>query len=577
MSFTPPLDIGMDTHKGQVRTANEDSLDCVEMSYGNLLIVADGMGGHVGGRHASSRAVEVIKRSMAKYSQAQLHPGNPQAIQQALWEALTQANAAVLADARDDPGLKGMGTTAVIGLVIGYNLYVAHVGDSRLYHIRGGLPAPVTIDHTTVQEMVDRNIISMQQSKEHQDRHKLSRALGAEPEVEPEVRGSPIALEDGDVVVLCSDGLTDVVSDDQVGGLGTSSGASSAAARLVDQANKNGGPDNISVIVLQVGKPKRRSIVGRAKSVTAKKLYGVPVFAWLALGILALAAALAVGYMMDDKETDERTNRDRTGKLSVELDIEGPEIPEVAVEDRKAKNREKDRDRRHEGHDRKERERADRERADRELADEREHSGRPEEDRGREESEGTEDEIGGEFYVDFGGDEPSGEVAAEKKPEEAKGHRKKKKIRTNRNKAKLQKVEHGTCKPGASSDEGDKIDILRLQKLVEKGTYAVAAKSPNATEAAESYDRAKNVLGSASKKVKTACRGNVERLRQNIARCYLRFTKRASRNATAAKTKKKRDKYCKAARGRAVDAKTYGADDRDMNKALGNCRKGSSK
>ena len=179
-------------------------------------------------------------------------------------------------------------------------------------------------------------------------------------------------------------------------------------------------------------------------------------------------------------------------------------------------------------------------------------------------SSGTVAEARGEFVVAIVPESPPHDRVGEL-PEDAKGRKKK-------DKTKRRKVNHGLCEPEGLSDEKDREDVAKVRKLVEDGMYALDAKRPNATKAAASYGEAKKALGSASKKVEFRCRGNVRRLRNNIARYYLHLTKMASNYAAKPKNKKKREKYCYAARARAKDARHFKADERDIKEALGSCK-----
>ena len=280
--------IGYLTDPGQERTENQDNLVVRELDWGTLLLVADGMGGHQDGSLASKIAVDVITDILAD-----AHPdlSQPTAIQGILWEAIVQANQAIWSRANQGGGTNNMGTTVVLAVVIRGKAYVAHVGDSRLYHIGQGLPAQITMDHTTVQAMVDHGIITMAQSKVHPDANKLAKALGVRESVEPEVRAGPLLLESGDVLMLCSDGLYDVVTDDTIADIVSRFPSEAAAKQLVQIANDAGGPDNISVIVYQHGKPKvRRSMTRAMPAQTGRRgPLGLPLWTWLLTGVLVLA------------------------------------------------------------------------------------------------------------------------------------------------------------------------------------------------------------------------------------------------------------------------------------------------
>jgi len=251
------IEIGQGTDPGQERDENQDSLVVVELEWGTALVVADGMGGHKGGSVASQTAVAVIREFIEN---ASVDLSDPEACQRLLWEALVQANTAVYDKSLTDEKLGGMGTTVVIALLVGDLAYVAHVGDSRLYYFQDYLPAQVTTDHTTVQELLNRDIINLAQARNHPEAHKLSRAVGIRPEVDPDVRGEPVRLIQGDVLLLCSDGLTDIVEDQEIADIVCSQLPQDACETLISLANERGAPDNVTIITANVpGKtPVRR-------------------------------------------------------------------------------------------------------------------------------------------------------------------------------------------------------------------------------------------------------------------------------------------------------------------------------
>jgi len=235
---------------GRERQQNEDHMDLRQLRDGSwLMVVCDGMGGHEAGDVAS----EVATRSLVRCVSDRVDTEQPPRV---LWDALQAANEAVVREAFDR-GVQGMGTTAVVGWVRGDMLWVAWVGDSRLYHFREGRLELRTEDHTRVQKMVDMQILSPQEAKNHPDAHILTQALGKggdnQSGVRPSVWSEPSRLEPGDALVLCSDGLFDMVEDEElyplVGGLHHEE----AVARLIRTANDRGGHDNVTVIVASVG------------------------------------------------------------------------------------------------------------------------------------------------------------------------------------------------------------------------------------------------------------------------------------------------------------------------------------
>ena len=232
------------TDIGRRRQINQDFVYLSETPVGNLpniFIVADGMGGHNAGDFASRYAVETIvgevKASFEK---------NPTII---LGKAIDKANACIRQKAGGDKTLMGMGTTIVIATCIGKYLEVANVGDSRLYLVNDRIEQ-VTIDHSLVEEMIQRGGIDRRSARNHPDKNILTRALGARNTIEADFFN--LELEAGDIVLLCSDGLTNMVEDEDIRRvLKSGRDLKERAETLVQMANDNGGKDNISVIIIE--------------------------------------------------------------------------------------------------------------------------------------------------------------------------------------------------------------------------------------------------------------------------------------------------------------------------------------
>lgn len=227
---------------GRVREANEDSCDAFGHDDGTrLLVVADGMGGHRGGATASRLAVETIGET---FERASSRPAG-----EMLEQAISAANARVFALAQDDEELAGMGTTVVALHVDARGRgTVAHVGDSRAYRYRQGRLEPLTIDHSVVAEMQRRGLLSAEEAAVHPRRNEILRSVGVLPEVEVEV--ADVEIAPGDRFVLCSDGLSGVVEDDEIAAAVQSESPAGAVDALIRLANERGGPDNITVQVL---------------------------------------------------------------------------------------------------------------------------------------------------------------------------------------------------------------------------------------------------------------------------------------------------------------------------------------
>jgi protein phosphatase len=231
-------DAGVCSDTGRQRNANEDSF----FTRPPLFVIADGMGGAQAGEVASKAAAESFDRD--------LPPGPPEL---ALEETIVEANRTIHELARRDPGLAGMGTTVTAAIVDTEKEEVAigHVGDSRAYRLRGGRLEQLTRDHSLVEEMRRKGQLTDAQAEDHPQRSIITRALGPEPEVKVDLQTVP--AQDGDVFLLCSDGLTTMLDDERIGGLLLRASSMQSAVRaLVDEANRAGGRDNISVIAFRL-------------------------------------------------------------------------------------------------------------------------------------------------------------------------------------------------------------------------------------------------------------------------------------------------------------------------------------
>jgi protein phosphatase len=206
---------------------------------GRLAIIADGMGGHEGGQEASRIAVETIAQSYAAGTE-----GDPRAL---LSQAFQQAHNRIHEQALLRPGLQGMGTTCTAMAVVGHELYYSHVGDSRLYLLRGGKIYRLTRDQSYVGKLVEEGIINSEEANSHPQRHILIGALGAGGEVTPESPEQPIALESGDTLLLCTDGLWSLVPEGEILQTLSKGALHEACDVLVRTAKQRGGPDNITL------------------------------------------------------------------------------------------------------------------------------------------------------------------------------------------------------------------------------------------------------------------------------------------------------------------------------------------
>jgi PPM family protein phosphatase len=230
------------TDRGRVRQRNEDAYHCGT----TLFAVADGLGGHRAGEIASGIAIEVV----AKLDQPP--PDDPDEARHALMEAFAAANRAVIEKAAADPAYSGMATTLTVALLHQDQLHIAHVGDSRAYLLRDGEPLrQLTSDHTVVAQLVRQQRMSRDEAAVHPFRSVLVTAVGLEPEPVVDLL-RPLDLQPDDQVLLCSDGLTEPVADETIAELlAANSDGDAACLALIDAANRAGGPDNITVVLLR--------------------------------------------------------------------------------------------------------------------------------------------------------------------------------------------------------------------------------------------------------------------------------------------------------------------------------------
>lgn len=228
---------------GLVRSVNQDAhyID----PEGRFFILADGMGGHAGGEEASSLAAETIKSYLVE------HWDSPQKSFLILEDAFSQANHAIIQDQQAYPERADMGTTAVVLLFRnGEPPWCAHVGDSRLYRLRESQLEQITQDHTWVAKALKAGILSPEQASVHPWRHMLSQCLGREDLAEVEIQS--LEAQAGDRFLLCSDGLTEELSDSAIASLLASPLCDNAAGALVQAAKEKGGRDNITVVVVAI-------------------------------------------------------------------------------------------------------------------------------------------------------------------------------------------------------------------------------------------------------------------------------------------------------------------------------------
>jgi protein phosphatase len=229
------LNFALKSHPGRIRPLNEDAVGA-DPGIG-LFILADGLGGYNAGEVASTMTVSMLLTDLG--TQLARANGSPDLFDptDALRNALVAMNSAIFRAALNSSAYEGMATTVVIAWFLGGRLWVAHAGDSRLYRLRDGVLEQITRDHSFSQELVDAGMVSAEEARVLPAKNLVTKALGATPELEPEVHDYDV--QPGDVVLMCSDGLTEMVSHLEIGGLITGCGYDvvESARRLIDLAN----------------------------------------------------------------------------------------------------------------------------------------------------------------------------------------------------------------------------------------------------------------------------------------------------------------------------------------------------
>jgi serine/threonine protein phosphatase PrpC len=251
MKLRPGIELASLTDLGRQRERNEDSLGYWEAEdepefckKGRLAVIADGMGGHEGGQQASQLAIKTLSSVYRDCNGA-----DPQT---ALLKGLQAAHEAILDYAARHPGLYGMGTTCTAAAIVGSQLFFSHVGDSRLYLVRGESISRLTRDHSYVGRLVEAGLLRPQDAEHHPQRHVLTAALGVGAELTPDAPPAAIELRCGDILLLCTDGLWGVVSDDELQAKALAGSPEQACRELIALANSRGGPDNLTVQILRV-------------------------------------------------------------------------------------------------------------------------------------------------------------------------------------------------------------------------------------------------------------------------------------------------------------------------------------
>lgn len=233
---------------GRVRTTNQDAYHIGKLSSDMAWsVVCDGMGGANGGNVASLVAVGAISANMER----NYNPTKPDSsIHSLITTAVINANALVYQKSKQTPDLSGMGTTVVLTVIKNDMAYIAHVGDSRAYHIGKGMIRQITKDHTMVQYLIETGELTPEEAKDHPKKHLITRAVGVEESVS--VDYNETELKKGDKVLICSDGLSNLVTEEEILSVVNKNNAvSDAVDILINLANERGGNDNVTIVIME--------------------------------------------------------------------------------------------------------------------------------------------------------------------------------------------------------------------------------------------------------------------------------------------------------------------------------------
>jgi serine/threonine protein phosphatase PrpC len=295
------------TDMGLKRTNNEDNYGCwlpedaeERERRGLLLAVADGMGGVKGGEVASRITVETLLRAYRESSGSD--------VAEDLHDAVVAANSMVHRESAQNPELNGMGTTCTAAVVRGREIYLAHVGDSRAYLVRSGRPRQLTHDHSLVGQLVRDRQLTAEQARTDPRRNVVTRSVGIGAEVEVDAARVSESLRDGDVLILCTDGLHGLVSDDELGAAVKDHDLDGACDALVTLAKKRGGPDNITVILARAQTNEPEEVLPTTSAERFSRARSSPNFAMLIVAclMLLLLALGALGFLLLRKNREPR-------------------------------------------------------------------------------------------------------------------------------------------------------------------------------------------------------------------------------------------------------------------------------
>ncbi len=296
------ITIGNATDVGKVREQNEDYMAHFDTAFGYCVVLCDGMGGHNAGDKASQNAASAIKYFLQDEKNADV------SIPTALKNAIEFANYQLREMAAQNPELKGMGTTCVLALIKGKELFAAHAGDSRLYLIRNKKIKQITKDHSTVQNLVDSGALTEKEAELSDKKNQITKAIGIFEKVNPTVTQTAIPLLYNDKILMCSDGLTGHVNNKSINEIvNATDDVQSASMQLLEKANIGGGYDNITVQIIHY----------TGKSSVVKKKQLLKKYAITSILIISIVAVCSWVYKKQKKQPQSKNTISTTNKDSV--------------------------------------------------------------------------------------------------------------------------------------------------------------------------------------------------------------------------------------------------------------------
>ncbi len=236
------------TDIGNMREQNEDCVWAGELGNGAVaVILCDGMGGENAGEYASSKTVEFVRDRLLKGFRQDITRNQ---LRNLLLTSVTGANSYIYDESVSNRDKAGMGTTCVVGIVYNERAYLVNVGDSRCYFFYGDNMQQVTKDHTYIRNLIEKGIITYEESKTHPDRNKITKAIGVDTYLTPDY--FELDVQNGDLLMFCSDGLSSYVEDEEIADVVSRTPVSKCCEQLIDYVNKHGGRDNVTVAVISV-------------------------------------------------------------------------------------------------------------------------------------------------------------------------------------------------------------------------------------------------------------------------------------------------------------------------------------